>query len=802
MGVVVHKKYLVSVIPGLFLMLVSTFSGAQAVLEEVVVTAQKREQSLQDVPISVSALSSEDLAANLVTDVFDLRQAVPALEVRSVDPPSQGASFSLRGLGTSVFNMGFEPTVATFIDGVYRSRSGLTTVFDLVDLERVEVLKGPQGTLFGKNSTAGVVHFITKKPELDEFDVMAQATYEEHDRFRFNGVVNVPVNETLAARISASVGTGDGWIDNISTGKDERDLDRWTIKGQLLWEPDENLSIRLAADYSELEEACCQALDRISDPLVPVFNLPLAEAIGATEKHPADLDDLESSSNFPSVWDAEDRGLSVEIVWDLGDVTLTSITSYRDYEDVTIKDNDFGGVDILLADQRLPEISLLSEEFRLHGLLENLPFGQSLDWTLGIYYASEDIEYTNEFIWASQITSFPRFPPFLPPGFFGGQPGRAFLASFEHEDETFAVFAHGTLEVTEKLAVTGGFRWTRDEKEASLVNDHPANNVGFLGLGFPPFNFNAFPLPVVHDYTAETENEEPTGTASIQYNWTDSVMTFFTYSHGFKAGGLSLARDAAGPFIALGSPAGCPPGGAPIGPVCNFAVAGDPTFRPEFADHYEVGIKSTLFNERLRLNVAAWRTDFEDLQLQTLQPTGNFAVDNIAGARSQGVEVDGNLLVTEGLRVNASVQWLDATFDKGIGPLTPGPGFIPLGGENLPFSSEWTGTIGAIYEQPLANTGWELFLGGNVFFRSEQYNFTEPRYDRKLGGFELLNLHGGLRTTDGKWEVKGWCRNCADKRYTWTQFQIPFDGAMLGHSSVWSHPAPPRFIGGTVTLRY
>ena len=164
-----RKKYFVVVISGFFFMLVSTLSGAQAVLEEVVVTAQKREQSIQDVPISVSALSSEDLAANLVTDVFDLRQAVPALEIRSVDPPSQGASFSLRGLGTSVFNMGFEPTVATFIDGVYRSRSGLTTVFDLFDLERVEVLKGPQGTLFGKNSTAGVVHFITNKPELGEW---------------------------------------------------------------------------------------------------------------------------------------------------------------------------------------------------------------------------------------------------------------------------------------------------------------------------------------------------------------------------------------------------------------------------------------------------------------------------------------------------------------------------------------------------------------------------------------------------------------------------------------------------------
>ena len=796
------KKRIDSVVIAFCLMAaLPVLSNAQPTLEEVVVTAQKREQSLQEVPISISALSGDDLAANLVTDVFDLRQAVPALEVRAVDPPSQGASFALRGLGTSVFNMGFEPTVATFIDGVYRSRTGLATVFDLVDLERVEVLKGPQGTLFGKNSTAGVVHFITRKPELGEFDALAQGVYEERDRFRFNGMVNLPVNESVAARLSGSIGTGDGWIDNISTGKDEQDVDRWTLKAQLLWEPDENLSVRLSGDYSELEEACCQPLDLISDPQVPVFNLPLAQANGATEIHPADLEALESASNIASVWDAKDRGFSAEINWRAGNLTLTSITAYRDYEDINDKDNDFGGVDILRARQNLPEISLFSEEFRLSGVVEETPLAQSIDWTLGLYYATEDIERSNEFIWASQITSFPQFP--LPPGFFGSQPGRAFLARFTHEDETFAIFAHGTLRFTDKLALTGGFRWTRDEKKASLENDHPANDVGFFGLNAPPFNFNAFPLQVVHDYSAKTKDEEPTGTASLQYNWTDDVMTFITYSHGFKAGGISLTRDAAGPLFALGSPAPpfCPPGGTPIGPVCNFASAGDPTFRPEFADHYELGLKSTLLDDRLRLNIALWRTDFENLQVQTLQPAGNFAVENIAGARSQGVEVEGNLLVVEGLRLNASAQWLDATFDKGIGPLTPGPGFIPLGGENLPFSSEWTGTVGALYERPLANTGWTVFLGGNVFFRSEQYNFTEPRYDRKLSGYELVNLHGGFRSADGRWEVKGWCRNCGDKRYTWSQFQIPFDGAVLFSSSVWGHPAPPRFAGVTLTYR-
>ena len=167
---------------------------------EMIVTAQKREQSAQDVPIAISAVSSEDLKTNLVTDIFDLRAVVPSLEVRGVDPPSQGSSFAIRGLGTSVFNMGFEPTVGAFVDGVYRSRTGLVAGSDLLDIERIEVLKGPQGTLFGKNTTAGVVHIISKKPNLEEFEGEVGLSYEEHNRARLTGIVNAPLSDTVATR--------------------------------------------------------------------------------------------------------------------------------------------------------------------------------------------------------------------------------------------------------------------------------------------------------------------------------------------------------------------------------------------------------------------------------------------------------------------------------------------------------------------------------------------------------------------------------------------------------------------------
>jgi outer membrane receptor for Fe3+-dicitrate len=174
-------------------------SSQAAELEEVVITAQKREQSLDDVPIAVSAISGDQMRANLVTDIFDLRGTIPALEIRGVDPPSQGTSFAIRGLGTSVFNMGFEPSVSTFVDGVYRSRSGLVASNDLLDIERIEVLKGPQGTLFGKNTTGGVVHIITKAPNLEEFEGEVGVSYEEYNRARLNAILNVPLTGSRSA---------------------------------------------------------------------------------------------------------------------------------------------------------------------------------------------------------------------------------------------------------------------------------------------------------------------------------------------------------------------------------------------------------------------------------------------------------------------------------------------------------------------------------------------------------------------------------------------------------------------------
>lgn len=747
--------------------LAGSHAGA-AQLEEVMVTAQKRVQSVQDIPISITAVSGDTLQNAVVTDIFDLRVVVPSLEIRAVDPPSQGTSFAIRGLGTSVFNMGFEPTVATFVDGVYRSRSGLVSGSDMIDMARVEVLKGPQGTLFGKNSTGGVVSFHTKDPVMDETSGEISLGYESFDTIRASGILNIPLGNQAAMRFAGSWAEGDGWLDNEANGSEIHDKDRWNIRGKLLWEPTDTLSIKLSADYAELDEKCCTPVRYKNDPRTAAVNGPIAASIGSTIIDPADPDDLEVALNADPKLEAEDVGASLDISWDLGGVTLTSITAWRDYEDEGTKDNDFTGVDVLHSNQSLPEVSLFSQELRLAGTAEDFMHG--LDWTVGFYYSEEDIGVINDFIWGQQGVIHSNT--------------QAYGAVFDQDGETKAIFAHGILGLTERLTLTVGLRYTEDEKDGTLRNDHP-----LAPVPFPPFMIPAvFPLPVVHDYDASTDDSETTGTISLQYNFSDDVMGYASYSTGFKSGGISMTRDAAGALLGFG----------PAGPVGPFPP-GDPTFDKETSESAELGLKTVLLDGSLRLNTAIWYTEFDDLQVQVLNPSGSFGVTNVAGAESYGIEFDGDYAITDNFSISGGLQWLDATYDDDVGGLTTP---IPVGGEDLAFVSDWTGNLGFVWDVPITEN-LEGFVSGNIFFRSDYLADPDPALDREQDGYELYNLRAGIRGGDDSWELSAWCRNCSDHRIINSEFLIPFDGAIFfPHGTTWSHVGAPRTVGVTGTYRF
>ncbi|MFZ8964294.1 MAG: TonB-dependent receptor [Steroidobacteraceae bacterium] len=761
-----------------------TVPAKAQVLEEIIVTAQKREQSLQDVPISISAVSAEALEQNSIQNIYNLQAVVPGLTLQAVDPPGQGTAIALRGLGNSVFNMGFEPAVATFVDGIYRSRSGLLATSDFLDLERIEVLKGPQGTLFGKNTSAGLMHLISRKPTLGQFEGNVEVGYEEYGRYRLKGSVNLPVGDTAAFRLAASQAQGGGWLKVAGTGQDIHDRDRWAVKAQFLAQPSDDLSIHLVADIGEADEVCCAPLRNRNDPNTVALNGPLATDNGMYIVDPPDLDGLVVESNLPPRFQAEDRGVSLEVNWNIGGLTVTSLTGYRDYQDSNIKDNDFTAADMLRSNQGLPEVSLFSEELRLAGS-SDLGAGRSLTWVVGGFISDETIKLENDFIWGPQIGNLM---------FFGGLivPGTAFEHDFEQDIKSTAVFGQVDYDISDRLSLTVGARWSRDEKDGSLVSAYPVAN----NFGLP----NSLPLAVVYDYDTSYESDEPTYMASLQYAFSDEVKAYLTYSRGYKSGGISMTRDAAGSAIFFGSPvAGCPPGSIALGgPLCAGSPT-DPTFDEETADNIELGLKSELLDGRMRLNLAAWNTSFDGLQLQTLRADGSFAVSNVKGATSRGIELESSVALSESLSATVALQYLDATFDKGIPALTSAPGFLPLGGQNLPFSSEWTGNVGLNYSREMGN-GWNWVWDVNAYFRTEYYNFSEPVVDRVQGGYTLYN--GRVGFSSDNWDVYAWCRNCTDKRYTWSNFQIPFDGMILGHSTRWSHVAEPKMWGLTISRRF
>ena len=462
--------------------------------QSVVISAQKRLQSTQEVPMSVTSLSTEALEINKVDNVYNLVAVVPGLSITAVDPPGQGTSIGLRGLGNSVFNMGFDPAVATFVDGISRSRSGLVAASDLLDIERVEVLKGPQGTLFGKNTTAGLLHMISKKPSFKGLDGSASLSYESNNTMRAKVASNIPVSLTLAFRVAATAAKGDGWMTVVPSGQKIHDQDRQAVKAQMLWKPSANFSAHLIADYAKLDEICCVPMRLVNDPRTTARNGTLAGAAGSTIVDPANIDGLKVESNLPPRFKAEDKGLALDMNWNLGGgLSVASLTGWRSYSDNNLKDNDFSGVDMLRSNDSLPKVDLLSQELRLSGGSAD----KRMDWTVGAYASKETIERENDFIWGPQVRNL---LPFM-------VPGTAFEHRFSQKIDSLAVFGNATLQLAQAWSGSAGVRWSQDKKHGSLVSRYPLTN----GLGLP----NSIPLAVVNDYDTSLTQSAPTFNLSL-----------------------------------------------------------------------------------------------------------------------------------------------------------------------------------------------------------------------------------------------------------------------------------------------
>ena len=742
-------------------------------LDTVTVMAQKRAQDLQDVPIAVSAFSGDQIADAGAGDLAQLQIVSPSLVATRSDTELFNPVVRIRGIGTSGNNIGLESAVGLFVDGVYQSRTGFG-MNDLVDLDRVEVLRGPQGTLFGRNTSAGAISIFTKKPG-HAFDYQAEVTATEYDGRIVRGTITGPlVTDKLAVRLTGGINQRDGVIETISGGA-VNDRDRSFVRGQALFEPGNDLDFRLIVDWSDANEACCTS--------VPLIEGPVANLIRALGGELAPAGQRLAAINDPIGNTTESTGLSLEGNYRFGDLTFTSISSFREWEGQQITDADFTTLDFAGGNPALDvDISTMTQEFRLAGQSD------SIDWLVGVYYLNEDIELTQRLRFGSQFENYIG-------GLVGGVsvlsavsglPAGSILPEgggtrddLTQDAEQFAVFTHNTWQVTDRLSLTAGLRYTDETKSATgrFTADAPGCNTtsisgplgGLLCLGFWS--------PLVPDFAPGTEvsSQETTGTINVSYDWTADVMTYASASRGFKGGGFNLERTAA------------------VVTAFDPTVAGDPSFDGETATSYELGVRSTLLDGRVTLNATAFHTRFDDFQILNFSGL-QFFIYNVDEVTTQGVELEGVYRATENLTLSGGATYLAAEYGEDNEPI---PGLPLLPGNELTAAPELTLTGAVSYDRDIPGTDLRGMANFNVRYQTEQYLNSSLKPQTRQDAYAVANARIGIGSSDDRWAVELFATNLFDEDYS-----ILINDAPLQSGSFNRNPADPRVVGVSLKPRH
>ena len=461
---------------------------------DIIVTASKRSQTLQDTPVAVSVTSAAALEEAQIRDLIDLQTAVPSLRVSQLQS-SANTNFIIRGFGNGANNAGIEPSVGVFIDGVYRSRSA-AQIGDLPNVERIEVLRGPQSTLFGKNASAGVISIVTQKPQY-EFGGSAEVTYGNYDAITVKGDVTGPISDTVAFSIGGSYNRRDGYAQDLKLGTDVNDRNRWGVRGQLLFEPTDALSIRLIGDYDKIDENCCIAGNVIAGPTVAITNA----LAGGPSVDANDPFSYEVYNNFLSSNKIKNYGGSAQIDYDLGNLALTSITAYRQVRADTNQDSDFTGADLIGEKSDYVDIDTFTQEVRLTS-----DFDGPLNFLLGGYYFNEKVDqqsaikfgtqfrpYADQLIRASTANALnvQSLEAILGAANGTSYAGTFFRAgdgldeAYKMKNEAFSIFGTVDFEVTDRLTLTLGGNYTKDRKRFStnVVSSDVFSGIDLRGSG-------------------------------------------------------------------------------------------------------------------------------------------------------------------------------------------------------------------------------------------------------------------------------------------------------------------------------
>lgn len=736
-------------------------------IAEITVTAQRRPESLQATPVAVTLISGDELAAKHIDNISTIAAVTPSVTFHSANNAQASSTIRIRGIGTIGNNRAFEGSVGVFVDGVYLSRAG-QLLSDFLDFDSLQVLRGPQGTLFGKNTTAGALLLTSVKPQLDRYDGTYELTVGDYGTLLARATSNIPVSQTLALRVAGLVSDSDGYVENPNSGDRYNNHRPRAFKAQLLYEPNSALTFRLIGDITIEHDNCCYGtVVLIPGPVRPLVNaLTAANGLKPPSVNPSDYQGVLNQNTDQQI---DDRGTVLLSDWTISpDISLHAITGYRVWAESQLGgDFDFSGADILIGNETF-KTRQFSQEFDFNGSIRGTRLFKSADYVAGVYFAHESLLATRDLTWGQQAQTYWNvlFAP-RPPGSVEAAPGRWSTERYPADDKSYAAFTHSSFHLTDKVSALMGLRYSEEVKYGAFENPYfdPARNAVFKAIGVQPG-----PL-----YNAKHTDSAVSGTAGFQYAFDTDKMGYLTYSHGFKAGGINLDTNAAG--LVANNPALVP-----------GATELDPTYKPEKIDGLEAGFKADYLDGQARTNVAVFYEKITDLQVAEFLGL-QFEVLNAPSAKVYGAEVENTFRVTREIALNTAVTWLPhAAVDPSalLGP--------PLSDHRLVTAPRWAANLDADLFHPL-NVQVALTGRASVQFTSRVYlQSTAQQTDIDQGSVTLLNGSLGIASIGRSWRLDAWCMNCADQRYYTVTFAVPLQTGTYG-----AYVGAPRTFGLTLS---
>lgn len=786
-----HRNGRGAVAAGVLLALAAASASSQETnLGEIIVTAQKRAESLQDVPIAVSAVSGAKITAAGIIKIEDLKNYVPTLFMTET---AIGNNISIRGIFSGV-NPGFEQSVGTYVDGVYRGRPQQTRA-PFLDLERVEVLRGPQSILFGKNSVGGALNITTARPT-EEFEAMASALYEpEYDEQEYKASISGPFSDRFRGRLAARYREVDGHLTNATRGTEDPSREETTARAWLEWDVSDRVTASLKAEIGEFDVVGRQIeIDQEAPiPAGPFTGLTYAQVlVNVFGQHPSVLnnrpDYVRSSNGDFSNNDTEEYVLQID--WQVGENTVTAITGYSKYEFTELCDCDFTGANIFNV-AMAEEFDQTSQELRVTS-----PTGGTLEYILGVYYETSDLKFFDSI----QVPANSILVAAVNPNLAATGSPRFFV----QDAKSYSGFAQFSWNMSEEFRSTLGMRYTKDEKDASRrlsitdINGNPLT--GTQAVVAPIVYQNGFN---VRQHQISDSREENQFLPSLTFEWEpdDTTMLYIAWSKGSKAGGFDArSNNSPVPPTPVCTAPNTPPGCTPLRGIGSFE------YNEERATNLELGGKLRIGGS-FEMNAALYMTDFEDLQVSTFDGVLGFNVRNAGEAEIKGLEIDMRWQATENLLLSSSLAYTDFEFLDYIGQCFPGqPSDAGDGlncnykGKTNEFVAPWVITLAGQYRRPIG-ANLALHAGADVYY-TDQY-FVAPTLDpkQKQESYYKVNARLGIGSQSGSWDLSLIGKNVTDEQILPYGNVTPL-ASLFGAFSSWRFVEPGRSVAIQGTVRF